>query len=426
MFVFSWYFSGRWVLYPYGHYYHNRWKSAEEAARYFLSDFDRLRLESRAWHATHVKRDLPDWLRDAIINSAYILSASTWLDEKGRFAVFEATKNDPMLGALSGLCHETASLPVLKMFPQLEKPFLRLVAQGARHDGYIPHDLGIFSLDHPTDGTTSPPGWSRCCLTFILLVYRYFAWFHDAEFLREMYPKMVAALEWTVARDLDGDGIPDTTGNGDGGLDATSAQGRDTYVASIFMAGLTAMREASVKLGESTDTMRFDAILSKARGSFDVLYNGRYFEAWTGQPSPKGYLFLGQMIGDWWTEMLGLPPITDKTKISSAYDQLFAVNAQASRFATPNLVHESGRIWDITCQAYSSMPRLVFSLSAVRYRGGDKKWLEVAKKEWFNLVAQGLVWDQPSRVDARTGKPDPEVFYLDHYIGSPAIWAFNR
>jgi non-lysosomal glucosylceramidase len=423
--VFSWYFTGKWVLYPYGHYYHNRWKSAEEVARYFLADFERLRRQSRAWHTTHVRSDLPDWLRDAIINSTYILSSSTWLDERGRFAFFEATKNDPMLGTIAQLCHEAGSLPVMKMFPELEKTFLRLLAQAARPDGYIPHDLGIFSLDHPTDGTTSPPGWKDLGPTFIMLVYRYYAWNNDSSFLEEMYPRMLATLDWVLTKDFDGDGIPDCVGGGDGGFDATSVQGRDTYTGSVFIASLIAFREASKVLGKPQDTERFEGLLSKARKSFNELYNGRYFEAWTGEPNSKGYLFMGQMFGDWFTETLGLEPIVEEEKIRSAYDQLFMVNAQTSRFNTPNLVHENGRIWEISCQAYSSMPRLVFALSGVRYSRGDKKWLTTARKEWSNIVARGVVWDQPSRIDGRTGKPDPEFTYLDHYIGSPAIWTFT-
>jgi len=50
--------------------------------------------------------------------------------------------------------------------------------------------------------------------------------------------------------------------------------------------------------------------------------------------------------------------------------------------------------------------------------------LEVVRKEWSTLVATGVTWNQPSRVNALTGRPDPERF-LDHYIGNPAIWSFT-
>jgi uncharacterized protein (DUF608 family) len=311
------------------------------------------------------------------------------------------------------------------MFPDLEKKFLELLANAAREDGYIPHDLGINSFDHATDGTTSPPGWKDLCPTFVLLVYRYYKFTNDKKFLADMYPRMMKALEWELKQDKDGDGLPDAEGDADAGFDATSIRGRDSYSSSLYLASLLALREIGDLLGKREDRERFSSLLSLGRKSFSELYNGKYFEAWKGEPVSRGYVFTGQLSGDWWTCILGTEPIADKEKIDSAYDSVFSINAQASRFCTPNLVHESGRIWDISCQSYSSWPRLVFGLAGVRYRAGDTRWLDVAKKEWDNIVAQGVVWDQPSRIDGRTGKPDPETLYLDHYIGSPAPWTFT-
>jgi non-lysosomal glucosylceramidase len=424
-FVFSWYFTGRWVLYPYGHYYHNKFQGAEEVARYFLKNYDSLRNKSREWHSTLVRKDLPDWLRDAIINTTYIFFSSTWLDEKGRFALIEATVNDPNVGVVAGFCYETGSLPLLVMFPELEKKFLGLLADAARPDGYIPHDLGIHSLDHPTDGTTSPPGWKDLGPSFILLVYRYYKWTGDKAFLEEMYPAMVKTLDWVLKQDKDGDGLPELEGSADASFDATPISGKDCYVSSIFVGSLIALKETARILGNGNDVDWVDGMLAKAKPSFDALFNGRYFEAWVGNPDPKGYVFMGQLSGEWWMHLLGLDSITDKKYIDSAFDTLYNVNAQASKYCTPNIVHENGTIWEVSRQAYSSMPRFVFGLSGYRYRLGDKRWLEVAKKEWDNIVTQGLVWNQPSRIDGRTGRPDPEVYFLDHYLGSAAPWTFT-
>jgi uncharacterized protein (DUF608 family) len=423
-YAFSWYFTGKWALYPYGHYYHNKWKGAEQVGNYILTDFERLRKQSREWHTSEVRKDLPDWLRDAIINSAYTLTSSAWLDERGRFALIEATKNDPMLGTIGGLCYESGSLPVLKMFPELEKTFLRLLAKAARPDGYIPHDLGIFSFDHATDGTTSPPGWKDLCPVFCMLVYRCYVRTKDEAFLKELYPSMVKAFEWQLAQDKNGDGLPDAEGEADAGFDAISVTGVDSYASSVYIACLSAMREAAKALNKADDAKRFSEMLPQARKSFAKLYNGRYFVGWMGEPDPVGYVFTAGVTGDWWTETLGLEPFTDREKLDSTYEWLLKVNGTASRFCMPNLVHESGRIWDISVQAYSSWPRLVFCLSGIRYKAGDKRWLDVARKEWNTIVNNGLVWDQPSRMDGRTGKPDPETTYLDHYIGSAGIWTF--
>ncbi len=182
------------------------------------------------------------------------------------------------------------------------------------------------------------------------------------------------------------------------------SRGRTDYCASVFVACLTALRETANLLEFAEDQKRFERLLRKARESFLELYNGSDFEAWQGEPDPKGYVFMAQLTGEWWMHILDLESIAPKEKIDSAFDVLYRVNVQASPYCTPNLVNENGKIWELSVQSYSSWPRLVFGLAGYRYRVGDKKWLDVAKKEWDNLVQQGNVWNQPSRMDGRTGR----------------------
>ena len=97
-YAFSWYFTGRSAIYPYGHFYHTTFGGAEDAGRYILRNFDRLRAQSLEWHDTLIRKDLPEWLRDAIINSTYVISSNSWLDERGRFAMLEATSSAAAAG----------------------------------------------------------------------------------------------------------------------------------------------------------------------------------------------------------------------------------------------------------------------------------------------------------------------------------------
>lgn len=425
-YVLSWYITGRGLLYPYGHYYHNKFGGAEEVATYFMHNYDSLRAKSRAWHYDMIRQDLPSWLKDAIINTTSILVSSSWLDEKGRFALIEATQYDPNVGiAPHGLCYETGTLPLLVMFPLLEKVYLRLLAKAARPDGYIPHDLGIHSFDHATDGTTSPPGWRELGPAFILTVYRHYKWTNDKSFLEEMYPVMIRALEWDLKQDRDNDGLPEVEGIGESSFDATSIVGVDSLVSSVFIASLIALREAAKVFSKSEDAVWLSELVIRAKKSFNSLYNGKYFEAWKGVPDSNGYVSIYQLTGEWWANLLGLESITDKEKIDSAFDVLWGTNGQSSKYGTPNIVREDMKIWELTRQAYSSEPRAVFAFAGYRFRIGDKKWLDIAKKEWDNLVQQGCVWNQPSRMDGRNGRPDPEVYFLDHYLGSAAPWMFT-
>ena len=66
----------------------------------------------------------------------------------------------------------------------------------------------VFShLTTPRVAGTYPPGRKDLPSTFVLIVYRYASWMNDLAFLKEMYPKMMIAIEWELKEDRDGDGL---------------------------------------------------------------------------------------------------------------------------------------------------------------------------------------------------------------------------
>ncbi|BCU70025.1 GH116 family glycosyl hydrolase [Stygiolobus caldivivus] len=422
-FVFAWYFNKPWVYYPYKHYYSNYFSSAKEVADFFLDNFDRLRDGTRRWQEDLIDPSLPHWLRDAVINSTYILSSSTWLDEKGRFGILEGTQVGPMLSTIGGVCYETGSLPVVIMFPELERSTIKQFIANMRDDGYIPHDLGTYSLDMPSDGTTAPPKWKDTNTTFVLLVYRYYLRTGDLDFLRTVYPYLRKAMEWIISKDRDGDGLPEDEGSTDQGFDCVPIEGVCSYISSVYIASLEAMVKVSEILGDKESLSYYSGKLEKARESFLKLYDGKKFVPWTGKPDHHNAVFSPQVFGEWWAHLLGLEDIVDREKVSSALDEIYRVNGHASKYCTPNIAKEGEKLDDLDSQLTSSWPRLVFSNSALGLWLGKEEWLEIAKKEWDNLVSKGLMWNQPSLIHGHDGEPDRP--FLDHYIGSAAPWSFT-
>jgi len=411
-YVFAWYFTGKHVYYPYGHYYENFFRDSLEVARYFMENFDFLREKTKKEFHDYIK--VEGWLKDAIINSAYILSSSTILDEKGRFGIYEAPQSFPFVGTI-GTCYEFGSLPVILFYPELEKSFLTLLRSYIREDGYVPHDLGYSSLDSPSDGTTSPPRWKDTNPTFILLVYRYYKMTGDVDFLKETYPLLMKVLKWEFEHTKDG--LPFLEGEMDNAFDSTIIKGHDSYTSSLFIASLIAMREIA-KLMKDEETVKFvEEKLKEARESFKKMFNGKYFIPWEGEDG----CFTAQVFGEWWTQLLGLESIVDEEMVKKALECIVKVNGRVSPYCVPNLVKD-GKIVQKSVQTYSSWPRMTFAICWLAYKKGVKEALEMCKKEWGNLVRIGHVWDQPSRINGFSGKP--ELFYLDHYIGSPAIWSF--
>ncbi len=422
-FVFSWYMKGRSAGYPYGHYYAREFKGALDVAKYFLEEFNDLRKKTEDWQLSVKdalsKRGLDSWISDAVLNSAYVLSSNSWLDEKGRFSLLEAPERTPLQGTLAGLCYEAGSLPVALMFPELDRSYLELMANSMRRDGYVPHDLGLLSMDDPTDGTTAPPPWKDTNPTFVLLVYRHYLIDHDMEFLRDMYPSVVRAVVWEAERDNDLDGIPELEGTGDSAFDALPMSGASSYVASLYIASLLALREMAAQLHDDEGLRYATDLLTRARKGFDAMFDGKKFKAWSGNPQAGSSTFAGQLIGQWWAKLLGFEDVTEGWRVSSALNAIAESNGRASNYCVPNLVGAS----NLGPQTTSSWPRLTFANAWLGFELDMPQWVALAKKEWDNLVRQGLVWNQPSRIDGETGRPEPEN-YLDHYVGNASIWSF--
>ncbi|BCU68026.1 hypothetical protein HS7_14630 [Sulfolobales archaeon HS-7] len=420
-FVISWYMRHPSTEFPYRHYYTNLFESAIEVGRYFLDNFDEFLRRTIKWQDSLIDPSLPDWLKDAIINSTYVLTSSAWLDEKGRFSLLEAPEVGPMVGTVGGFAYETGTLPIVLLFPKLEEKFLRELAKSIRDDGYIPHDLGTFSFDSPSDGTTAPPKWKDTNPTFTLLVLRYFKITNDMDFLREMYPYLKRAMDWFLSQDKDADGLPELEGSCDTGYDCVPMKGWSSYTSTLAITSYLAQREVASVLHDAGEVERMNEVLQKSRKSLLSTFDGKKFKAW--KYSPESFVFAAQLTGSWWSFLLGLEEVVSEDVIKVILRTVREYNGKASPYCTPNMVTEDGSEVDIDSQLTSSWPRLVFSISSLGYRRESHEWQNIAKKEWDNLVREGLIWNFPSIIHGWDGKPDNP--FLDHYIGSPALWSFT-
>ncbi|WP_126450816.1 GH116 family glycosyl hydrolase [Sulfodiicoccus acidiphilus] len=403
--VVAWYFNNPWIYFPYRHYYGNFFRDSTEVARHFLDQFDLLLKASSSFRPTDPT--IPQWVNDAADNGAYVLSTNTWLDERGRFSMFEAPENFPAQGTIAGWTYEAGSIPVLLNFPSLERSFLLNLASHLSADGRVPHDLGLWSLDLPMEGTTSPPTWKDLEPTFVLLLYRYYLT------TGELPQELAEALRKVVATILKR-GVPRLEGSGDTAFDATPVEGLDSYTLTLTLASLRAAER--LLGGEFVEPVR--ELASEVERALWATFNGEYFKAWES-PDVGDALFLGQLAGPWWCSLLGLECF-DEEEVRSILRRACEINGRASSICSPNLA--SNRPLKLSPQTASSWPRLVYSMAWLGLRYDVPCVLELAKREWDYMVSRGLVWNQPSRIDAVTGVPD---VYLDHYVGSPALWSID-
>jgi uncharacterized protein (DUF608 family) len=398
--VLSWYFNNPTYSFPYTHYYSNFFKDSEEVARYFLEKFDELEKKTIRFP------DRP--FGEILSNSAYILSSSTWLTKDSRFGIMEAPEALPLLNTIGGLTYDAGSLPVLYLFPELERKVIEMFLKAIREDGYVPHDLGYLTFEAPSDGTTAPPEWKDTNLTLILEVYRYYKVTRDNELLREFYPYILKVFSWLR------DKVPLKEGSGDDAFDVNPVIGYDSYITSMTYVASKAMEKMAELVGDK-DTAERARRLSETSLK-ELRWNGKFYEAWE-EPRTDA-LFLGQFIAFWWAELLDLP--YDKDKIRTALREAYnRIKKGKLSCCVPNAINPDGSPYDYSPQTTGSWIRLVFATATLGYWLGLEEWNEILELEWKALIERGMVWNQPSRLNVITGFPD---VYLDHYIGSPVVW----
>ena len=406
-FFLTWFFNGRPHNYLYGHYYENWFKSAIDVAEYVYRRNPGVELNGSE-----------DWLNDAYRNSLYVLTNS-WLTKDGRLAIYEDPEISLLMNTIGSMTWDSISFPLLKYFPETVKKMDEYFSIYL-NNGEIPHDLGEESIEDPIYGASYPYSWNDLGPTWILMIYRDYKYTNDESFLKRNYEAMKSTIDWLLARDFDGDNIPDSQGGFDNSYDGTYMYGASSYVGSLFMCALRAFIDASNKLG--IDASNYEEKLAKARSTFMSLWNGRYFISWRSNNQEKNSCLSSQLLGEFWCDILGLGNNIDEELIIKSLRSIYELNGKASKYCLVNSVNPDGSIDTSTDQMKSCWPRISFAVAAhMILKGLVKEGLEVAKKEW-NTIAARYPWNQPSKIDAYNGSH----FGLPYYIGSASIYFVNH
>jgi len=404
LFFITWFFNSRPHHYPYGHYYENFFNSAVEVAEYALENSEHLR---------PLDIDIDGWLRDAVLNSLYILSSSTWLTKDGRLAVYESLSIAPLMNTIGSMTWDGLSFALLDLYPELVIKMDELFGFYIRN-GEVPHDLGEESIEDPIYGASFMYPWNDLGSTWVLMIYRDYVFTGSIELLRRNFERMREVIDWLMGKDHDGDCIPDSRGGFDNSYDGTNMYGASSYVASLFLCAIQALLKSAEVLGVKLPG-KYVECLRRGRDVLNSLWNGRYFIAWRSRDgSANESCMNSQVLGQFWCDMLKLPPIVDDDKLKSALRSIYELNHKHSPYCLANSVKPDGTVDLSSGQMRSCWPRVSFTVAAhMVLRGMVNEGLEVAKKEW-ETIARLDPWNQSSRIDAVEGRN----VGLDHYIGS--------
>ncbi|MDP2939492.1 MAG: GH116 family glycosyl hydrolase [Candidatus Omnitrophota bacterium] len=411
---FSWYFTNC----SEGHFYQNNFKNTDEVIHYVHNKREKLLSASLGWQKKINDCDLPLWLKDALINNLYPFYSSSFWTKTDKFALLEAPCMCSLMGTLDVRFY--GSIATALFFPELEIKEMRLFLKAQKQSGYIPHDLGHKRFGMPSCGTT-PLLWKDLNPKFMLMVYRDFLWFdRDRKFLEEFYPAAKNALEWILSTDKDGDFLPDNEGC-DQTFDLWPFFGASSYVGSIFLASLLAMKEMADIVSDKKTKHTCLEWFKKARENFvKKLWNGRYFICYNNGKIRGEASTVGQLIGQWYAHVLGLDYIVPKELVQKAIRYILSVNARASNFGAINSMLSKQEV-DNTCWHSKNIwigLNYAFASLAI-YEGFTKEALSLAENIYQASAVSLNPWNQPDMIDAKTGK----YLFGDHYMRNMAIWA---
>ncbi len=406
-FSLAWRFPGA----PEEHRYNARFSDVKQISRHASGRRVFLENKTKKLHELVFSLPFPEWFNDALLtNLAPFFSATRYLKD-GRFAFYEAPVVCPLLGTVDVGFY--GSIPLSFFFPELEMSQLLQFARAQSPEGLVPHDLGRNRLDCPSSGTTFFE-WKDLNPKFVLMAWRDFHWSGDGSFLKKIYPRAKKAIDWSLAHDFDGNGLPDHEG-ADQTFDLWDMKGTAPYTASLFLAALLAGQKMASLLGDQRFEKACVRAFVRGRGSFErELWNGRFFG--------KEYCALSQLNGQWYADLLGLGPVADERKIKIALHTILKYNGRLSRFGMVNSVLPDGRLDTSNDHARNVWAGMNYAfLSLALMRGLPlTNLLEQAHKIWNNVVyLQKSPWNQPDTVDSKTGR----YVFGDSYYRNMAIWS---
>ena len=198
----------------------------------------RLERETRLWHQTWYDSTLPYWFLDRTFANASILATSTCHRfRNGRFYGWEG------VGCCAGTCTHVwhYAHAVARLFPELER-ILREQVDYAPGIGYDPK-TGIIS--HRAEEPVGPAVDGQA--GNILRAYREHQMSADPAFLKRLWPRVKASLEYLIRHDPNSDGLLE--GAQHNTLDAEWF-GKVPWLSSLYIAALAAGEAMARELGD--------------------------------------------------------------------------------------------------------------------------------------------------------------------------------
>ncbi len=419
-FVVAWHFPNQ----ENGHYYAERFANAEAVANYALDHHERLTADTRLWRDIYYDGSLPYWLLDRLHSTLSYLATGTcqWW-KNGRFYAYEGVT------CCEGNCTHVWNYAHghARLFPELSRSVREMQDFNPReHDGGFHTDTGLVGFRsndaYAADGQ---------CGT-ILKAYREHLMSPDSAFLERNWPRIKRALEYSIGRDGNADGLIEDEQHNTYDI---NYHGANTFVGSLYLAALRAGEEMAIEMGDTAFAERARAIYESGRElTVKRLWNGEYFvqdvdlEEYPRHQYKDGCLS-DHLFGQGWAHQLGLGYIYPRENVRSALQAVWKYNwaPDISRYNDEyppfRWFISPGQAGLLTC----TWPRSEFLAEGTMYK--SEVWTGIEYQVAGHLAAEGFVEEAlvicravHDRYNPSLKNPYNEVECGDHYARALASW----
>ncbi|MBN1893971.1 hypothetical protein JW906_05730 [bacterium] len=351
-FVYAWNFPNRYnepMTVIEGNYYSNFFSSSDQAAVYAASNHDRLKSRSRAFVNGLYATTAEPFVLDQINSHLNTFITSGWLDRSGHFGILEGIfpkESFPCVATIDVSVY--GSIPVLALFPELQKSTMRSYRDMQEENGLILHSL-YKNFDRASMGRSEVTDRLDLPAQYVILVLRDYFWTGDLDYLKEMWPSVKKAIGYVLnERDKDGDGHPDMEGIMSS-YDNFPMYGTAAYIQSQWLCALSAAAEGADILGDRQAAKKYrDQLVSGKRLFEERLWNGGYYRLYNSpagehQGTDEGCL-TDQLVGQWLAGLLGLDPVAEPERVRTAQKSILEMSYKPD-FGLRNCSWTGDRFW---------------------------------------------------------------------------------
>lgn len=416
-----------------GHYYSNFFNNANDVVTYLAANRSNLYTQTKAFNSTFYDSTAPTFLLDLVNAQLTTFITSSVLGKNMDFGILEGITQHQSWGPVGTIdVNMYGGVMVSALFPELAKSTMRIHKTLQLPSGEIRHSFkkgfaeALIGVAGVTERLDLHP-------QYVVMVLRDFFLTNDTLYLKEMWPSVKKALDYTLyKRDVNGDQQPDMTGIMCS-YDNFPMYGLSAYVQSQWLSALAAAIKAAVFLGDNTFINTYQPIFEKGKKlAEEKLWNGKYYRLYNsdlktmatkdgaGKPIIKNMegvdeaCLTDQLIGQWaanWSNLGNLfNPQNVKIALKSIVELSYKPNFGLKNCCWPGYDFYkpvSADTWVDQGNTVWSGVELSF-VSFLLYQGFYNEALNVANTVHQRYLKAGRYWDHQE--------------FGGHYFRAMGVW----